>query len=56
MITVFGDFCQFLGGKSGVFLKNKCYDAYFAKISCILILKMPDFSPIFFGENIFKKS
>jgi hypothetical protein len=46
MIAIFGE-------NIGSFLKNKCYDSIFAKISSILTTS-PSFSCKNFGENIFK--
>jgi hypothetical protein len=47
MITIFGDFSQFLTEKIGVFRKNLCYDHFFSKTSSSFSKNAK-----FFGENI----
>jgi hypothetical protein len=49
MITIFCDFCLFSAKNFGVFLKNQCYDSFFAKISSSLSKKNTNFFAIFFG-------
>jgi hypothetical protein len=55
MITIFGDFCHISAEKTGVFLKNHCYDQILAKTSSSLSKKTPIFSPNF-SAKIFLKN
>jgi hypothetical protein len=53
MIAIFCDFCRFSAEKTGVFLKNQCYDQIFARTSTSFS-KNASFLTNLFGENIFK--
>jgi hypothetical protein len=51
MITIFCDFCQFSAKNGGFFLKNQCYDIFFAKLA-VVCAKNANIFAKFFGENI----